>query len=84
MPLAEKLKKHFGSDAGIWYCSIEECYVILKTDELKEKDTIGAILWGKRTSKDSQIVSPICPFHGRFLNYGESTKESNNRDITLM
>ncbi len=84
MPMTQKMEKYFGRDSGIWYCGIDECFVVLKTEDLKEKDKVGHILWGKRGAKDSQKISPICPFHGRFLHYGESSKESPSSDVTLM
>jgi hypothetical protein len=83
MTIAQKIEKHFGSDAGMWYCRINGCHVIINSTELMSKDKENTILWGRRTNKNSNKAAPICPIHGRFLNYGDNTEKSPNSDVVL-
>ena len=74
MSLAEKMKKFFGDESGLWYCKLKDCLYMFSTKEVKKLDDDGKLSWCK-PSKDKETIVPMCPHHGLELTYSPDNLE---------
>lgn len=71
--MADKMKKFFGDDSGLWYCKLEKCLYMFDTKEIKNMDSEGKLSWC-RPNKTKDTILPMCPHHGLELTYSPDNK----------